>query len=217
MSVVSGLRGFGVAGLLLLHLATPPPRNLATKTNSHAATQHGINQFKANNPTSAAQSFATAHAIAPSAATAFNLGTAQVAAGDREKGSEALASAMRDPAFAADALYNRGTSALGAKAYDSAIRDFTSVLRLRPHDVPTKRNLEIALVRKQAEEDAKKRQGSGPGGQQPRPQPSQQQNAAQQQPKGDANTDAVLRSVQEQEKEELSRMHQRGAPAHVGW
>jgi len=215
MSGVSGLRGFGVAGLFLLHLVTPPPRNL--ETNSHAATQHGIAQFKTA-PAAAAQSFATAHAIAPSPATAFNLGTAQVAAGDREKGSEALARAMRDPALAADALYNRGTSALGAKAYDSAIRDFTSVLRLRPHDVATKRNLEIALVRKQEAEDAKKRQGNGAGGQQPRPQPNQQQNGAQQQPKGDANTDAVLRSVQEQEKEELSRMHHaRGERTHVGW
>lgn len=216
MNGVARLRGIGVAGLLIwANLATSQPRNL--ETNSHAATQHGIAQFKTN-PSAAAQSFATAHAIAPSPATVFNLGTAQVAAGDREKGSQALATAMRDPALAADALYNRGTSALGAKAYDSAIRDFTSVLRLRPHDVATKRNLEIALVRKQEAEDAKKRQGNGPGGQQPRPQPNQQQSGAQQQPKGDANTEAVLRSVQEQEKEELSRMHHaRGERTHVGW
>jgi len=214
MTRVTRLRGYAVFGCLIATCATAQPRNRAT--NSHAANQHGIAQFKTA-PAAAAQSFATAHAIAPSPATAFNLGTAQVAAGDREKGSEALARAMRDPALAADALYNRGTSALGAKAYDSAIRDFTSVLRLRPHDVATKRNLEIALVRKQEAEDAKKRQGNGAGGQQPRPQPNQQQNGAQQ-PKGDANTDAVLRSVQEQEKEELSRMHHaRGERTHVGW
>jgi len=188
-------------------------------TNSHAATQHGIKQFKQNNPTAAAQSFARANAMKPSAAAAFNLGTADVAAGKREEGSQALARAMRDPALAADALYNRGTSALGAKAYDSAIRDFASVLRLRPHDVATKRNLEIALARKQAADDAKSKQGGGGGGATPQPSPKPpQQGGAKPQPKSDANRDAVLRSVQEQEKEELSRMHRgKGERTHVGW
>ena len=187
--------------------------------NAYIAGARGAKQFQAKQYATSAASFDKANAIKSTPARQFNLGTAEVASGDRERGAAALDKAMSDPRLRADALYNRGTSALGAKAYDSAIRDFASVLRLRPHDVATKRNLEIALARKQAADDAKSKQGGGGGGATPQPSPKPpQQGGAKPQPKSDANRDAVLRSVQEQEKEELSRMHRgKGERTHVGW
>jgi len=185
----------------------------ALQTNSRSATKRGIKEFKSNQD--ATHSFAEAHAIEQSPSTAFNLGTAQIAAGDREHGSQSLEQSMRDPALRADALYNRGTSALSANAYDAAIRDYIDALRLRPNDLAAKRNLEIALARKRAAEQSKNRSGAN----QQQPSPQQKQSAAQQpNPKSDPNVDALLRSVQEQEKEELTRMHRgKGEKSHVGW
>jgi hypothetical protein len=125
---------------------------------------------------------------------------------------------MRDPRLRADALYNRGTSALGAKAYDSAIRDYVDVLKLRPNDAATKRNIEIARALKRAmEQQQRQRQGSGgPKPQSQKPQP--QANGERPEKQGETDLDALLRSVQQQEKEELSRMHRaKGEKLRVGW
>ena len=99
--------------------------------------------------------FAQANAFKPTPANAFNLGTAQLANGKREEGSATLAHAMNDRALRADALYNRGNSALAANAYDYAIRDYIETLKLRPIDAKAKRNLEIALQKKQAMQQAR--------------------------------------------------------------
>ncbi len=185
-------------------------------TNSHAATASGVKAFAHKKYSDAVKAFGTANSIAPSTQRAFNLGTAQVAAGNREQGSSTLAKAMKDPHFRADAIFNRGNSALASNAYDYAIRDFGDVLRLRPNDPGAKRNLEIALARKSMMQrragSRQPQQGSSP---QPQPQllpaPDQQQ-------KRDANVEALLRSVQQQEEEELTRMHRaRGEKLHVGW
>ena len=130
---------------------------------------------------------------------------------------------MTDPQLRADALYNRGNSALAANAFDPAIRDFAEVLRMRPNDLSAKRNLEIALRKKME-------QSKQPGaGDQQQPQGAQQQqNQANrapapgdknaQQPKGETDADALLRAVQQQEQEELSRMRQaRPSQTRVGW
>jgi len=189
-------------------------------TNSHAATQRGVKAFVQKKYAASVSAFDKANAIAPSPQRTYNLGTAQVAAGNREAGSSTLARVMRDPHFRADALYNRGTSALASKAWDSAIRDYSDVLRLRPGDGAAKRNLEIALAQKAA------RQRSSGGGQQPQKGSSPQQQAQAQsrpvpsetQQNRDAADEALLRSVQQQEQEELRRMHQRGTERlHVGW
>src|SRR5207249_3296931 len=79
---------------------------------------------------------------------AFNLGTAQIAAGNREQGSSTLARAMENPGLRADALFNRGNSALAANAFDYAIHDYVEALKLHPKDPGAKRNLEIALAKK---------------------------------------------------------------------
>src|SRR6266702_1912229 len=117
-------------------------------TNSHAAAARGADAYKHQKYDAAANAYGKANAIAPNPQNAFNLGTAQIAAGHREEGASTLAKAMNDRSLRADALYNRGNSALEAKAYDYAVRDYAGVLRLRPGDARAKRNLEIALARK---------------------------------------------------------------------
>ena len=207
---------------ILLIAGLPFVSNLTRETNSHAATARGVKQFAEKKYAEAQTSFATSSAIASTPARAFNLGTAQIAAGNREAGSSTIAKALADPSLRADALFNRGNSALAANAFDYAIRDYSQTLRLRPSDAAAKRNLEIALKRKEAMQ--KQQQGGGSGSQQSRgpqpqqkPQPSPQQ-GGQQQPKGDSNAEGLLRSVQQQEQEELQRMHKPSRERlHVGW
>jgi len=206
---------------ILLLVTLPLIDRFTRETNSHAATARGVKQFAAKKYAEAQQSFATATSIAPTPARAFNLGTSQIAAGNREAGSSTIAKALADPSLRADALFNRGNSALSANAFDYAIRDYSDALRIRPNDSDAKRNLEIALRRKQA---MQKQQGGGSGSQQDRgpqpqqkPQPSPQQ-GGQQQPQNDPNVDGLLRSVQQQEQDELSRMHRPSRERlHVGW
>ncbi len=187
-------------------------------TNAHAATVRGVKQFNARQYAAAASSFDKATSAAQTPARQFNLGTAQVAAGDRERGAAALDKAMADPRLRADALYNRGTSALEAKAYDSAIRDYVEALKIRPNDVAAKRNLEIAHALKRATQRSSGNQ-KGPSGPQPQSQKAQPRASGEQpKEKGEADVDALLRAVQQQEKEELSRMHRaKGEKTHVGW
>jgi tetratricopeptide (TPR) repeat protein len=206
---------------ILLLLTLPFADRFTRETNSRAATARGVKQFTEKKYAEAQKSFATATSIASTPARAFNLGTSQIAAGNREAGSSTIAKALADPSLRADALFNRGNSALSASAFDYAIRDYTDALRIRPNDADTKRNLEIALRRKQA---MQKQQGGGSGSQQDRgpepqqkPQPSPQA-GGQQQPKNDPNVDGLLRSVQQQEQEELARMHRPSRERlHVGW
>jgi len=191
---------------------------LLRDTNSRAATARGVAAFaKGDYPTSVA-AFHTALQLAPTPARALNLGTAQIAAGNREEGSATLARALRDPALRGAALFNRGNAALAAKAYDYAIRDFSDALRVNPKDVAAKRNLEIAL-RKKAQQDQQQQNQSG---NQPKPPPNQPQTpapqAGSQTPKGNPDVDALLRSVQQQEQEELARMRgQKVTKGRIGW
>jgi tetratricopeptide (TPR) repeat protein len=202
---------------ILLVITLPFAGRFTRETNSHAATARGVEQFKQKKYAEAQKSFAAATSIAATPARSFNLGTSQIATGNREAGSSTIAKALGDPSLRADALFNRGNSALSANAFDYAIRDYTDALRIRPSDVDAKRNLEIALRRKQA---MQKQQGGGSGSQHdrgPEPQPSPQA-AGPQQPKDDPNVDRLLRSVQQQEQEELSRMHKPTRERlHVGW
>ena len=186
-------------------------------TNAHAANARGVKAFAAKKYADAAASFEKANAVKPTPARAFNLGTAQIAANKGEAGSETLGAAMRDPSLRADALFNRGNAALEANAYDYAIRDYSDALRLRPADGAAKRNLEIALRRKAMQQ---KSGGNGQGGNAMQP-PQQQKSKAEpreEQPKSDANAEALLRAVQQQEQEELQRMNRPARrKAHVGW
>lgn len=206
---------------LVLLLAVSLPK-WWSETNSHAAAKRGARAYGGQQYAEAARAFGKAQELAPSARGAFNLGTAEIAAGQREQGSARLAEAIRDPELRADALFNRGNSALAAKALDHAVRDYIGALKANPAHAAAKRNLEIALMRRQQQ---KQQQQSGASGRQDRQGQSQQQ-PQQQQPSphgrqrpqaGEVDLEALLRSVQQQEQEELRRMKGRASEGRVGW
>ncbi|HEY0140788.1 MAG TPA: hypothetical protein VGF48_07820 [Thermoanaerobaculia bacterium] len=189
------------------------------QTNSHAASKRGVRQFEAKEYAEAARSLREAHELAPSAQTAFNAATAAIAAGQHEEGSALMEGAVKDPALRANAYFNRGNSALAANALDHAIRDYQDALRARPDFAEAKRNLELALTRRESQQKSQSGQQGGKGGQQQQQQ--QPQSPAQgQKPEakqGQADLEALLRSVQQQEQEELSRMKKLPADRRVGW
>lgn len=206
---------------LLLIAITPSAilQNVWRETNSHAAGQKGATQYSTKHYEESAKSFARSDRLSPSPASAFNLGTAQIAAGKTTEGSATLGRAMKDPALRADSFFNRGNSALQSKAYEYAIRDYVETLKLRPNDAGAKRNLEIALEQLQSQ----RKSAAGQQGQkQPSPSNQQQnQRAPSAGPKEDqqqSDSEALLRSVQQQEQEELQRMKRvRGENVRVGW
>jgi Ca-activated chloride channel family protein len=128
-----------------------------------------------------------------------------------------LAEALKDPALRADAYFNRGNSALAAKSFDHAIRDYIDALKANPAHAAAKRNLEIALARR----DSQHQEGSKGNQNQDSPSKQQQQKpqpGGKQQPKqGDVDLDALLRSVQQQEQDELRRMKGKAGEGRVGW
>jgi tetratricopeptide (TPR) repeat protein len=195
-------------------------QRLTRETNSHAANVGGVKAYSARQYPKAVDGFASAMAADPSSPNAFNLGTAQIAAGKTEDGSATLGKAMADRSLRGDALYNRGNSALASSAFDAAIRDYGEALRLAPGDAQAKRNLEIALARKRAQQQAQSGQQKNPSGSQPNPQRPQPSPGGKndQQHRGEQSADSILRAVQEQEQEELNRMKRaRAERGRVGW
>lgn len=191
-------------------------------SNSEALTREGRARYGAGAVGEAVERFREAEARRPGGATTFNRGTAQIAGGEVDEGAAAMATAANDPRFTADAIYNRGNAALMREQWDAAIRDYEEVLRREPARPDAKRNLEIALRRKQAASDAAPQ--SGP--QQPRPGSSQPQPQEPEQGEGDGGErrertpdEEILRAIAEQERQELSRMRKQAAPARraVGW
>lgn len=190
------------------------------QTNSHAASRRGMREYAAKQYAAAARAFRDAHRMNPDARTAFNAGTASIAAGQHEEGSALMEQAVRDPELRASALFNRGNSAMAANALDHAIRDYQDALRARPDFAEAKRNLEIALTRRESQRQSQSGQQGGKGGQEQQQQKNEQSPAQgqKQEPKrGQADLEALLRSVQQQEQEELSRMKKLPADRRVGW
>lgn len=204
----------GVAIIALVLATGGLFERLTRDTNSAAAARRGVTSFEQGAFPAAVDALSRAASIVPGPRSAYNLGTAQVAAGQNQEGSATLDEAMGDPEIRPDALFNRGNSALNANALEAAVRDYSDVLRLRPEDVAAKRNLEIAL----------RRQQSSP---QQSPQNEQQEDPGQdgdpgQQPQAgspeDREAEALLRSVEQQEREELSRMRRRSpSTRRIGW
>jgi tetratricopeptide (TPR) repeat protein len=199
--------------------ATELWQRVTRETNSHAAAKRGVESYTKKQYAEAEKSFGVATTAAPSPAASFNLGTSQIAAGRRAEGSATLEKAINHTGLKPSALYNRGNSALASKSFEHAIRDYTDVLKLRPGDAQAKRNLEIALARQQAEKQSQGpsslQQGQSPQQQKP-PENEQQQPGNAPQQEGDA--DSLLRSVQQQEQEEMQRMKRaRARSVRIGW
>jgi Ca-activated chloride channel family protein len=212
-----------VVAVMLLAVSLSSLGKFWQPSNSNAANRRGVASYEAKKYGEAAQAFARAHQLAPNSTTAFNLGTAQIAAGEREQGTATLNTALQDRSIRADALYNRGNSALAANELDSAIRDYSEALKLHPRDAQAKRNLEIALTKRKNSSQrggAKGPQQQGNQSPQQQPQsPSGGEQPKQQAPsRGDADRESLLRSVQQQEQEEMRRMKKPSrSTVRVGW
>lgn len=192
------------------------------ETNSHAADARAKREYDAKNYKQSADAYKQAQELAPSTLSNFNLGTAQIAAGDREQGSATIAKALEDPKLTADAYFNRGNSALASKSLEHAVADYVQALKANPQHAAAKRNLEIALARQEAQRraDAKDQQQKQQQQQQQQKQQQQQQQkpGGEQKPKpGQMDLNALLRSVQQQEQEELRRMKGRAGEGKIGW
>jgi len=202
-----------LAVLLLAAAVTLP--SWWRETSSHASSARGAHAYEDTKYADAAKAFGRAQEIAPSARNAFNLGTSEIASGNREQGSARLADAIKDPALRADALFNRGNSALESKALDHAVRDYTDALRANPNHAGAKRNLEIALSRQRQQRPSPNGQQGQQGPNQQKPeQPAQGRKPAQ---AGQPDLEVLLRSVQQQEQEELRRMKGQPTEGRVGW
>jgi tetratricopeptide (TPR) repeat protein len=187
---------------------------LLAPTNSRAAAVDGSEAYRKGDYRAAERAFRQAASMRPGATASFDLGTAQIAAGNHEAGSAALSDAVKDSALAGDAFYNRGSSALQSRAYDAAIRDFEQSLRLRPFDAAARRNLEIALRRREQQRQQQPQQQQGQ--QQSRDPRQDPGDRGEEQPQNDA--ESLLRAVEQQEREELSRMRRsRRAEPRIGW
>lgn len=195
---------------------------LKRKSNSAAEVRRGIEHYQKKDNPAARKSFQEAAKLRPGPVTAFDLGTAEVATGNIPRGAELLTKASEDPTLRPDALYNRGNGALTANQIDAAIADYIATLKLRPKDQDAKRNLEIAQIRRQSSQRQSPQQPS-----QQKPDPQQQDQEQQNEPnpgnqegekREETDAESLLRSVEEQEREELSRMRRsRPQPIRVGW
>lgn len=210
------------AALLSLSLVAIPPALQAwiRSSNSRASTERGIEQYAGKKHAEAASSFAAAEQIDHGAIARYNLGTARVAAGEGSRAAADFADAIRDDALASDAYYNRGSAALKSSSWDDAIRDFSDVLRRNPDDRDAKRNLEIALRKKEQDEERRRReqqqQQQRQGGDRKQEKP-QDGDKGEPQPGGEVDLESLLRSVSQQEREELSRMRRSAATRGRNW
>lgn len=186
-------------------------------TNSTAAVRRGVNEFEAKKFGESVEAFGRAARIRDDAAVRYDLGTAEIAAGQNERGARLLEDAIKDPTLRPSALFNRGNASLQTNHLDEAIADYSEALRSSPGDLDAKRNLEIALRKKeqQKQEEQKKQQN---GGDQPKPQPEEQPGDPSTKQQQANDVESLLRSIEQQEREELSRMNRaRPAPRRIGW
>lgn len=199
---------------------------LVPSTNTKVATRQGNELLREGKGREAVAALRKAEEIDPSPVSSFNLGTAAAFAGDSELALRKLQEAASDPSLRPDALFNRGTAAMAAEAWEEAIDAFERTLRIRPADREAKRNLEIALRRKQAaqqqqqqQQQRQQQQGGQEGGGRDAPPDGDGNDRGEGKPaEGQADLEALLRAVEQQEREELSRMRRgTGAKSGIDW
>ena len=198
---------------------------LLRESNREALAKRGRAAWEAGKPDVAAGEYSAAGKISPSPELRFNEATSRVAAGDYALGSSILSDLTENPKLRGSALYNRGNSAFRADALDQAIADYQETLRLQPASADAKRNLELALRKREqqqrssSQQEQSKTSGGEGSEQQQSPQPSpDSQGQKGQTPVQQSQIEALLRAVEQQEREELSRMRRQGQERRrVGW
>ena len=152
--------------------------------------------------------FEQSRELRTTAESTFDLGTALVGAEQHERGEQILRSLAGDETMMAPSWYNTGNSQLARGAIDEAIESYTQALRRSPTSMSAKRNLEIALRRQEQQQQ----NGSGGGENEDEEQEEGSSGESEQEPAElDPDLERVLRSVDQQEREELSRMRRANA------
>lgn len=223
-----------IAALTILSVSAAWWEPLFRPSNPRQLTSGGIHSWQKGDASAARRHFAAAAAVDDAPVHMFNAGTAALSEGALDDGARLIDAAIRDDAaFAADGLFNEGTALLREQRLDDAVARLQESLRRDPSRQDAKRNLELALMRR---ED----QNSGGGGQQSQPQdgsegqpgregeegeqesadtPPEGTEEGQREP-GQLDAEAVLRAVAQQEAEELKRMREartRTADRGTGW
>lgn len=212
--------------LIALLAAAAAPLPILRPSNSKQLTRSGIEAYKAGNFEEAAHHFSEADSLSESERATFNAGTAAVAAGALAEGKRLLDLVLEgETPVAGDARFNDGNAELTAEQWDAAIEQYSEVLRRQPSAMDAKRNLEIALQRKTEAEERQDPQSEP----QPQPTPSageEEQPAPPTTPppgneegREQMTPEEILRSIAQQEREELQRMRRvKGSERRaLGW
>lgn len=182
---------------------------LVRPSNSRALSEEGLERFESGDYVGAAELFEQSRELNPAAETTFDLGTALAGAKEHERGEKLLRSLAEDEEMAAPGLYNTGNSQLARGALDEAVESYMQALRISPTNISAKRNLEIAMRRREQQEQ---RDGSGPGESEGEEQEQSSTGRDEQESRPlDPDLERVLRSIEQQEREELARMRRANA------
>jgi tetratricopeptide (TPR) repeat protein len=176
---------------------------LLRPSNSQALAERGIALYEQRQYEDAARLFDEARAIRATPEATFGLGTALVGAGDHRGGEALLRSVAETPELAARSWYNQGNSQLTRGELAEAIESYAESLRIEPTNMAAKRNLEIAL-RNQQRQQSEPGDGGGEGEDAQEPAGGDSRDEAD----VDPEVERILRSIEQQEREELSRMRQ---------
>lgn len=191
-------------------------------SNSKQLTESGRTAFVEGRFDEAFARLSAAAELSDAPAASFNAASAAIAVGRTEDGALALETIASQPGpLGVDARFNQGNAFLMRQQWDEAIERYTDALRRDPRAADAKRNLEIALQRRAAEQ-----QESDRGEPRPQPTPSAGEQPQESRPlpgdregKQEMSPEEILRSIAEQEREELQRMRREraGERRAVGW
>lgn len=200
--------------------------NFLLRDNTSTLTKKGSEEFAAGRHAEALKRFDEVLRRKKSSRSLFNAGTASIAAGEVQRGISHLRLAANDDrGIAADSHYNEG-NALLASDVEGAIRSYKAALRRDATHAAAKRNLEIAMRRREQQPrdgkgkgDEKSEQQGGGSGRDPKEQSdSSQPEGEQPQQRGETDAEQLLRAVEQQEREEISRMRKaRARERAIGW
>lgn len=197
-------------------------------SNTARETREGIEQLEANDAAAAKVRFQrAAEWSGGDPVHLFNAATAALEARQTEEGLRLNAQVAREsPELADDAAYNAGTAFLRQQRPEEAIGLLRESLRMNPHHLDAKRNLELAERMRQ-----ENNQSGGDSGQQDTGGDDQSEDRGESEgaggqaetggeERGEVNPEEVLRAVAQQEAEELRRMRGRKAEGYRrgrGW
>lgn len=122
--------------------------------NPRERTERTLEALKEGDNARAVAASETAHRLAPQdPLTAYNAGTANLAAGRGRKAAKLLEQAAKaaSPEMAPAAHYNLGGAQLKAGDAAAAVEAYKQALRLNPADADAKHNLEMALQEREKE------------------------------------------------------------------